>query len=363
MDSLRLKIQGHFRMPPPIPRFWRTLFWPIVAATVMATLFGIWFWQKQSAPILVDTETASPSAVTRLLAVNGKIAPLHSVQIRASVSGRVLDVLAQEGDSVLRGAVLARMDAGAQIAAVVQAQAALAQARARAVQATDAHNRDILLRSTITANALEAGRVAMVAAAQDELRLSAALTQASLLLQHYTITAPIAGRIMSASVDFGQLVDPATPLFSLADTAALVVEAVVDETYASQLATGQAATLQVIGARDVLTGFVQSVAPRVDAATGGIAIKIAFDTPPIAAVGQTVTANVVIETRSALTVPRSALQGEAVFVIQDGIAHLTSITTIDWPAERLIVTQGLAVGDVVITTSAGLVDGTAVDAR
>lgn len=350
-------------MPTAQPNFWHRFFWPLVLAAVLALSFGVWFWLGRTAPIVVGAQIAVYSDVTRLLAVNGKIAPLHSVQIRASVSGRVRDVVALQGDRVLRGAVLARLDAGVPMAAVRQAEVALAQARARAVQAADAHERDVLLRNNIAQNALEAGRVAMVSAAQDVLRLKAGLTQALLTVQYYTITAPIDGQVLSASVDYGQLVDPATPLFSLADTTDLVVEAVVDETYASQLAIGQSASLQVIGARRVLAGRLAVVAPRVDVATGGIAIKIAFDDPPLATIGQTVTANVVIETRRALTVPRSALQGEAVFLLIAGMARLTPITTIDWPAERLIVTRGLAEGDLILTTAAGLVDGAAVVAR
>ncbi len=345
------------------PSFWRHWIWAIIAAAVLAVGLGYWLWQGRSTATEVTTEVAAFSEVTRLLAVNGKVAPLRSVQIKSSVSGSVMDVIAVEGDSVARGAVLAKLDAGAQIASVVQAQTALAQARAKAVQATDAHARDVLMRANVTANALEEGRQTMVSAAQDVLRLEAALSQASLLLDHYTITAPIAGRVMTAAVDFGQLVDTSTTLFSLADTTELVVEAVVDETYASQMATGQTASLQVIGASEVLAGQVSFVAPSVDRDTGGLAIKIAFDLPPVAAVGQTVTANVVIETRSALTVPRSALQGEAVFLLVDGTAVLTPITTIDWPAERLIAAQGLAEGDVIITAAEGLTDGAAVAAN
>jgi RND family efflux transporter MFP subunit len=346
-------------MPPT--SLWRNWIWPVLVGTLLAIGLGLWIGRDQS--IQVQIEVATHSDVTRLLAVNGKVAPLHSVQIRSAVSGRVMDVMAQEGALVSRGAVMAQLDAAAQMANVVQAQTALTQARARAAQATSLHERDILLRGNITANALEAGRLAMVSAAQDVLRLEAALSLAGLMLKHYTITAPFAGLIMFAPIEFGQLVEPSTLLFSLADTTSLVVEAVVDETYASQLAAGQTANLQVIGARAVLAGQVASVAPRVDVATGGIAIKIAFDAPPTAAVGQTVTANVVIDTRRALTVPRSALQGEAVFVMQAGTARLTPLTTIDWPAERLIVTQGLTEGDLVIITAAGLVDGAAVKAN
>jgi hypothetical protein len=50
----------------------------------------------------------------------------------------------------------------------------------------------------------------------------------------------------------------------------------------------------------------------------------------------------------------------AVFVMADGLAQQRPIAVIDWPAARLIVTDGLAPGDVLIADAAGLVDGQAV---
>jgi hypothetical protein len=88
-----------------------------------------------------------------------------------------------------------------------------------------------------------------------------------------------------------------------------------------------------------------------------LAVKITPDAALTAPVGLTVTANVVVDDTTALTVPRAALQGGAVFVLVGKAARLTPVTVIEWPAARLIVTEGLAEGDAVIVDATGLTDG------
>jgi hypothetical protein len=52
--------------------------------------------------------------------------------------------------------------------------------------------------------------------------------------------------------------------------------------------------------------------------------------------------------------------GIGIFVVSDGVALFQPLTVVDWPAARLIVTAGLAEGDVVITDATGIKDGQAV---
>lgn len=116
------------------------------------------------------------------------------------------------------------------------------------------------------------------------------------------------------------------------------------------------------GETETLTGEVRTVASRVDVATGGLAIKIGFDAPVSAPIGLTVTANIVVDQQdAALTLPRTALVtdggGAAVFLKRDGVARLQLIAVIDWPAARLIVTDGLVAGDMVIVEPTDLRDG------
>lgn len=335
----------------------------VLGGLLVAGLGTLVWWQIGTDKGLeVRVETATLGPVTRVLAVNGKIAARLSVQVRSAVSATVSELLVDEGNPVAKGAVLARLDASQQEAIVQQARSALEQGRIKQAQAAADYRRDRDLGGNIARSKLEGSKLALEGAAQEVARLAALLDQATIQLTRYTVTAPMAGTVMTRAVDPGQLVDPTTALFTLADLSALIVEADVDEAYASNIALGQVAALQLVGRRESLAGKVTFVSPRVDPATGGLAIRIGFDDLLEAPVGLTVTANIVVDQQKALTVPRSALMGEAVFLLAGGKAMAPPVTVIDWPAARLIVIKGLATGDQVITDSTGLSDGLAVTA-
>ena len=70
----------------------------------------------------------------------------------------------------------------------------------------------------------EDAELALAAAVNETARQQAALDQAQRQIDQYTIRAPMAGVVLSRGVDQGQLVDPQTELFVIADTSDLVVE-------------------------------------------------------------------------------------------------------------------------------------------
>jgi RND family efflux transporter MFP subunit len=316
-------------------------------------------------PQAVSVEFATLAPVTRVLAVNGRIAAVNSVEIRAAASGRLIALPVAEGDSVAADQVLARVDAAAQTAAVRQAMAGLDAALVTQQQAQDTYDRDLALGGNIARTELETAARAVQSAAQEVARMTAALEQAQALLAIHTIRAPIAGTILTLEAEAGQLVGPSTPLLTLADLSDLVVEADVDEAYATQIARDQPAVLQLAGETETREGHVSYVSARVDEATGGLEIRIAFDDPIIAPIGMTVATNIIVDQRAAaLTVPRTALvtdaEGTGVFVIADGVARRRALTVVDWPAARLIVNDGLTEGDAVIVDATGISDGQAV---
>lgn len=339
--------------------------WPFLLGVVVALGAGggLLVWQPfGDKPVSVAVETLELAPATRVLAVNGQLAALTSVAVRAAVSAEALSIHAAEGDRVETGAVLAELD-GTQAQAVVrQARAALESGLLAQAQASATYGRSRDLGGNVARTKAEDDARALDAASQEVGRLTALLQQAEIQAARYVIKAPIAGTVMQRSVDPGQLVDPATPLFTVADLSTLVVETDVDEAFATQIRPGLPATMQLVGTSGTLPGHVSFVAPRVDPATGGLAVKIAFDAPLAAPVGLTVTANIVVDARdSAITVPRAALvtegAGWAVYVLEGGRLHRRPVTLIDWPAARLIVTEGLAPGDVLAVDAAGLTEG------
>jgi RND family efflux transporter MFP subunit len=356
------------RPPPasPVPGPSRHI-WLWVVGLVLAGGAGLGFflqpWASGSVPVVVETAALAP--VTRVLAVNGRIEALHSVDVRSQVGGTVADVFVVEGDRVQSGADVARIDSTAQQAILRQAMAGLDASLVAQDQAQATLERTRALGPNVARTALENAESAAQAAAQDVARMAALLDQAQIQLANYSIRAPMTGTVLTLNVEPGQSIDPSTVLMTVADLGRLVVETDVDEAYAAQIRTDMPAVLQLTGETATREGRVSYVSQRVEAATGGLAVQLAFDAPVTAPVGLTVTANIVIDRLdSALTVPRTAVRtgdgGPAVLIVADGIARLRAINVIEWPAARLIVTEGLAPGDVLILDATEVADGQSV---
>ena len=329
----------------------------------LAALIHVQPWAIPTVAVMV--ETVAPGPVTRVLAVNGRIAGVRSVDVQPLVSGTLVEVLVAEGDRVTPGQPLMHLDSAAQQAFVLQAMAGLDAALVAQEDARATLARTRALGNTEARVVLESAIRAEQTAAQEVARMTALLEQAEIQLGKFTIRAPIAGTVLVQHADPGQSVDPATALLTIADLGQLVVETDVDESYATQLRTGQSAVLQLTGEDVVHAGHVSFVSQRVDTDTGGLAVKLTPDEALSAPIGLTVTANITVDDRAdAITVPRAAIvkdtTGDALMLVKDGKAMRRAVKVIDWPAARLIVTEGLIAGDVVISDATGLADGQAV---
>ena len=343
-------------------RFWLWISGGILVAGIGIALYFQPWVAKTTA---VSLETVALGPVTRVLAVNGRIASLRSVDMRPLVSGTLAEVRVAEGDVVQSGDDLASLDTSAQQAVVRHALAGLDAALVLQDEARATVVRTETLGALVARTVLEDATRAAQSAAQEVARMTALFDQAQIQLGKFTIYAPMAGTVLTLNADPGQAVDLSTVLMTIADLGSLIVETDVDETYATQIRVSQPVALQLAGETTVRQGTVIFVSQRVDEATGGLAVNLAFDMPVVAPIGLTVTANIIVDSRAAaMTVPRAAItvdgQGPAVYIVASGIAHRRAVSVIDWPAARLIVTDGLVLGDMVIEDAAGITEGLAV---
>lgn len=338
-----------------------------MAGLVLAACLGglAWFQPWATAVTEVRVEDVVLGPVARVLAVNGRVAGEVSVAVRPLVSGFLSAVSVLEGDAVAAGAVVAIIDPATQVAVVRQAVAGLDAALVAQADAQSTYSRTDALGANAAGVVLENATRAVQSATQEVARMTALLEQAQIQLAKFTITAPIAGTVLELSAEPGQTVDAATVLMTIADLRRLVVETDVDESYATQIRLDQTATLQLAGETEVRQGHVSFVSQRVDVATGGLSIDLTADIALVAPIGLTVTANITVDDRAAaITVPRASIvrdeSGSAVFVVRDGLASRQSVAIIEWPAARLIVIDGLEVGEIVIGDATGINDGQAV---
>lgn len=303
----------------------------------------------------VDAIAVEAAPAERLLAVNGRIRPRLQVDIRPVLGGELVALPFDVGDRVLAGQVLARIDDGPETAAIGEAEAAVQAQQANLAQARRDLARFEALGQFATKREVEQRRLAVVEGERELTRRRANVVQARELRDRRVLRAPFAGVILERPVDPGQAVGLESIIYRLADLSSPEVTVEVDEVYAAEVRPGMAALVSLPGDQRQIRATVAHLEPRVDSATGARDVRLTLADAAIdAPAGLTVTVNLIIEQReSAISIPRGAIIGtggeaRVRIVPRDGIVTERRISFIDWPAESVIVTSGLAPGDRVL---------------
>ena len=145
------------------------------------------------------------------------------------------------------------------------------------------------------------------------------------------------------------------------------VDTVVEQEM-SKIHVGSPATITFWALPDVkVQGVVREISPVPDPVARTYTVKIALQNAPSEVqLGMTVNVNLTTTDTSNISIPLTALVKDsngnnAVYIIRDKKAHLVPIKTGDFGQNSVIVTSGLAKGDIVITAGTQqLQEGTAV---
>lgn len=218
------------------------------------------------------TVRAIPRDLSITAEAAGLVEPVQIVEVKSKASGEVLRVLADTGDAVEQGALLAEIDPRDVQSALDQAQADLQSAAVKA-QVTEAHRarmKQLLASKTVTQEEYESAVDAASAAKASQVRAQAALTLAKERRNDVTIRAPSAGTVLTRTVQPGGIIASATSnvsggttLFTMADLSQMQVRANVSEADVGRITPGQAARITVQSyAGKTFTGTVQKIEPQ-----------------------------------------------------------------------------------------------------
>ena len=295
----------------------------LLALLAVATAL-FWLGRVPSAAALV----VHSAPLVRTLQFSARVATASRVDVGATVTGRVARVLVQEGGLVKAGETLLELEDAEWRAALAQALAGEQQAAARlaglrstgrsgvrasVVQAESVlqaarnelqRTQELVQRGFLSAAKLdEAQRGLAVSQAQQDaakaqaganedlgtdvqqanaqLALAQASTQAARArLTQTRLAAPADGRVLTRSVEPGQIVQPGRALVTLALSGALQLVAPVDERFLQQLQPGQTARVRADAyPEQSFEAQVLSLAPLVDAQRGSVDVKFSVPQP------------------------------------------------------------------------------------
>jgi RND family efflux transporter MFP subunit len=389
------------RVEEPEPAGKPAILWIGIAVGVAIIAFATYWlaFRETGIPIKVATAreiagaTAARGAST--LDASGYVVARRQATVSAKITGKVMQVLIEEGQRVEKNEIIARLDDSNYRTAFEQTQAQLGQAQANVHAAqvafdnagpTFERNKKQIAQGVISAQtydtakaAYDAAETALLVAKRAEEVARAAVSYAQQNLTDTVIRAPYAGVVTVRAAQAGEIVSPMsagggftrTGIGTIVDMDSLEVEVDVSENFINRVKPGQPASVKLNAYPDwEIPAAVIAVIPTADRAKATVKVRIGFkekDPRILPEMGARVSfledtngANKVVSAAPAVVVPPEAVQASG----DTGVVFLVSGNKVERRAVRLgakttdgqIVLAGLsggatvAVGDLNLLT-------------
>jgi membrane fusion protein (multidrug efflux system) len=281
----------------------------LVVALVLAVA-GAAFW-RFGRPQEVAVVSPRRGDAAEIVYATGIVEPRTWAKVTPLLRERIVELCNCEGETVPRGAVLARLDSR-------QPEATLAELRARQKFTTADYERVAALveRRVASDQALDRARSEL---GQIEALIAGQQTR----LESYVLRAPLSGVVLRQDGEVGEVAEPGTVLFWVGEPKPLLVEADVNEEDIPRVAVGQRAVLKADAFPDrVLEATVDSITPKGDPVAKTYRVRLALPEATPLRIGMTVEVNVIVRVEAAaLLVPTNALRGNSLFVVENGVAR------------------------------------------
>lgn len=279
----------------------------MLIAVLALLVAGGAFWALRPRPVLVRTAiveeisqgSRGPGA---LLNASGYVTARRQATVSSKVTGKVIEVLVEEGLKVEKNQILARLDPSQAQQALALSEAQLQIAR-RAIVEDDARLREATVRKNRMKDLLAAGVAskadwdAVEAEVDvDEARVATQREQVHAAertvdiqrqyLDDTIIRAPFAGVAISKNAQPGEIISPMsagggftrTGISTIVDMSSLEIEVDVNEAYIQRVQPGQkvTATLDAYGDWQIPAHVITTI-PAADRQKATVTVRIGFD--------------------------------------------------------------------------------------
>lgn len=376
--------------------------WFAAAIGVAVLVFGAVFAFKGKTPVVeVASAHAEGEAREVLLNASGYVTPRRRATIAAKITGRVTQMIADEGMHVKEGQVLATLDDSD---ARVRLNSAKADRDATAAALKDLQvqlvNADRELRRTQSLEKEGVSSPQALDLAQtnaDSLRAKITLAQQQTLaaeervrvaqqdLDNCTVRSPFAGIVVSKDAQVGEMVSPIsagggftrTGIATVVDMESLEIEVDVNESYIARVRTDMPVTAILDAYPDwKIPAKVRTVIPTADRQKATVKVRISFDRLdprilPDMGVKVTFLGDQPKQTQAGATsvlVPQGAIRNDKgssiVYIYRDGRVERRAVRVGGKRGSDQEIIAGLAGGDqVVVSGFDGLSDGIRVELK
>ena len=317
--------------------------------------------------ITVSTTTVITMNLNEEDNVMGMIYSRSSPEIAAEVSGRVISVIADIGDVVEKGQVLAQIASEKYDLQLAQSKAEIARLSALLVnQELDLKRAEKLFKDNLVSEEMvDRTRAEFNALSEQINAANAQLRNSERLIEETEIKAPIKTKVAAKHIDIGDFVQNGMIVYELVDTKNLRVALSFPEYQSLKLKKGLKVFLTTPTSIDQnVETVIKEMKPNVNSNNRSITAIVDFDNPGSWVPGASTQARIILSTyQDALVLPQLAVVrrsvGDVVYLIQNDTAVEQQVDTGIEKDGLVHIKSGLKKGDIVALDGAGfLTNGT-----
>lgn len=302
--------------------------------------------ETQEPAVPVEVATVARRVVAAFHRAASSIEADRLVEVTCRAEGRVREVLAEEGEWVEAGQVLAQLENDRQRVELRRAELSMDEQTRKLERA-----RAMLAEQLISDEEFDAAR-----AAHDQAEAERDLVR--IALEETFVKAPFAGQVTARAVVEGQMVQTTHSAFTLADFSPLRVRVHIPEPVAAKVSVGETVMLETESGREDIHATIERISPVVDPATGTVRITLRLPDDALVRVGGFVKARLTTDRQhDVLAIPKVALVEEgglrSVFVAAADTVRKVEINTGLYDETHVEVTGGLEEGWAVVTLGRG----------
>lgn len=237
-------------------------------------------WAQAQAPAGLATGMVQYREVDVTYAAEAIVEAVKQSTVSARVTGRIVEINYDVGDSVKKGQVIVRIDEteARQVVAGTEAQVAQSQAAFDNARAALERNRELAKQKFISQAALEKAE-ADYRVAEAQLKASkAGASQATTTKGYSVVTAPYSGVVSGRHVELGEMATPGKPLMTGFDPSDMRVIATVPQYKIAEVRASPRAMVEVPSLSKWIAANAITVLPSADARTHATHVRL--DMPP-----------------------------------------------------------------------------------
>lgn len=299
---------------------------------------------RNTGPVAVEIKVAQPGLLLNTVSSTGTILANEKVEIRPEISGRITQILFEEGTTVQKNKLLIKMNDSD-----LQAQLKRNEAQVLLLNNDEYRKRKLLEIKAISQDEYDVAKSLLLVNQADKQSLQAQIAKTEFY-------APFSGKVGLRAVSVGNYIASNTLIATIQQLDPVKIEFDVPEKYSSFIKQGMEIEFMTDASDSTFAAKIYAVESAINTDTRTLKVRAICPNPSnVLKPGEFARVNMILERfPEALNVPSEAvvtvLDGNSVFICKNGKAIEVPVTTGIRTDNEIQITKGLAQGDSLIIT-------------